>query len=458
MPNRFAPLSTAAVPRVDPRRARPSAPADDPGRAGPDTVGSDLVGSHWHGVDSQATDVALSAHVDSLREHRRRTAPVQVAVPEWLFGAGADARAEPWRMRFDGRVAPYTWLSLVHALAVLGSLGLLYPWARARARRYKLSHLRLAERALQPGALRADDFLQALCVAASVLALGAMAADSLAAGLAGAAGAVALWPWLMQRRVHRLVADSTWQGIRLRHAARGFDAYRTYALSALLGAVGLVLAVGLVGELAHGGLAAAGAWRWMPLAGAWWTTSALLAPLCWWLHRRALIHPTSVGPQRLQWTARWQDVYAIHLAGMAWMGALYAMEVLGLWWSATRLGWPASRALWAGLLRHGPLAPAGAGIVAAWVVAPWLVGVPYVQARLHNLTWSRTGGTYVRVRSRLAVWPYVAVHAASTLLGLFTLGLAWPWAAMLKTRRRVQSIQVIASSGLGSRRDIHGTA
>jgi uncharacterized membrane protein YjgN (DUF898 family) len=283
-----------------------------------------------------------------------------------------------------------------------------------------------------------------------------MASYSLAVGLAGAAGALALWPWLMQRRVRRLVADSTWQGIRLRHAARGFDAYRAYALTAVLGAVSLVLAVRLGAELAYGGLPAASAWRWMPLAGAWWTSSVMLAPLCWWLHRRALIHPTSVGPQRLQWTARWQEVYGIHLAGLGWMAALYAMEAAGLWWSAGHPGWAALRSLSAGTLRHTALAPAGGGIAAALAVAPWFIGVPYVQARLHNLSWSRTGGTYVRVRSRLPVWPYVGVHAASTLLGLLTLGLAWPWAAVVKTRRRVQSIQVIASSGLGLRRDIAG--
>jgi uncharacterized membrane protein YjgN (DUF898 family) len=70
--------------------------------------------------------------------------------------------------------------------------------------------------------------------------------------------------------------------------------------------------------------------------------------------------------------------------------------------------------------------------------------LPYAQARLQNLVWSKTGNRYLRFRSRLPVQAYVALQMRNAVLLVLTLGLYWPWAVVASRRMRTESLLVWA--------------
>jgi uncharacterized membrane protein YjgN (DUF898 family) len=83
----------------------------------------------------------------------------------------------------------------------------------------------------------------------------------------------------------------------------------------------------------------------------------------------------------------------------------------------------------------------GLAVLAGVVLAAVL---PYAQARLQNLVWSKTGNRYLRFRSQLPVQAYVWLQMRNAVLLVLTLGLYWPWAVVASRRMRTESLHVWA--------------
>jgi len=76
------------------------------------------------------------------------------------------------------------------------------------------------------------------------------------------------------------------------------------------------------------------------------------------------------------------------------------------------------------------------------VLAVCAAVMPYVQARLQNLVWNKTGNRYLRIRSKLPVADFVQLQCRHALLLVLTAGLYWPWAVMATRRMRTHAVTV----------------
>jgi uncharacterized membrane protein YjgN (DUF898 family) len=141
-----------------------------------------------------------------------------------------------------------------------------------------------------------------------------------------------------------------------------------------------------------------------------------------------------LGPLRLLWKASHVAMLLLWARTAAW-SVLVSALVMGL--GAVALG---------ALLRmHGaPRAGLLWGLAALLLTAVLVAVLPYVQARLQNLVWNKTGNRALRFRSRLSVKDYVVLQVRHAVLLVLTLGLYWPWAVVASRRMRTQALTVWA--------------
>lgn len=149
---------------------------------------------------------------------------------------------------------------------------------------------------------------------------------------------------------------------------------------------------------------------------------------------------TSWAGRRLSFKGQFTAVYGALL--MPLMGVLVAAWsvlvsglVMGL--GAVVLG----ALLWWRGPAPGAWLPSMLALLSAAVLA---AVVPYVQARLQNLVWSKTGNRSLRFRSRLSVQGYVLLQLRHALLLVLTLGFYWPWAVVASRRMRTEALTVWA--------------
>lgn len=319
----------------------------------------------------------------------------------------------------------YARLWIVNVLLTLLTLGLYLPWARVRTQRYFLRRTTVAGSALDYHAPPAS--LMTRHVLLMGLAVGVVAAwvGSAMAGLLALTTALLVAPLVVHLSLTHRMTHISWGGRRLSFEGP-FEAVYGALLLPLLGVVGMAcLAVGAF-AFQHPLW-----WAGLGFVSALWL---LGVPLFSWAYLRYRQHRVGLGPMRLLWkasqwsmlmlwarTAAWSVLVSVFLAGVGTV-VLAAM-------------------LWA----HG--APGRGALLGLTVVlsASMLVAVlPYVQARLQNLVWSKTGNRSLRFLSRLSVSGYVVLQVRHAVLLLLTLGLYWPWAVVASRRMRTQALVVWA--------------
>lgn len=330
-------------------------------------------------------------------------------------------------VRFDATGDGYARIWWGNVALMLLTLGLAWPWAYQRRERYFLRHTRIASHRLDfrlPASALWPRYATLLALWTGVA--GAMS-GSLWAGLVGLSLGCAVWPLMAYLKINQRVASMTWAGRRM-----WFDGTWQGLTRAML--VPMVLAIGIVWT---GGMV----WRLHSLP---WTLGCagliviglMCLPQAVWTHFRYRQDHLRLGPLRLEWKGSRTDVAGVVLratAVAALMGVLSAgaaCMVLAAW-----LGW--HRGTGQGL-------PMGL-LVAVGVPALLLTAVvvrAYVQARLINLVWNKTGNRHLRFRSRLSVAAHVRLALRNALYTLLTLGLYHPWAAVATRGLRVRSLRV----------------
>jgi hypothetical protein len=332
-------------------------------------------------------------------------------------------KVKAWPVRVLSEPADFSRLFADQALLVLLSLGLYAPWAASRLRRHQWRHTRVAGRSLDdhesPWSLALHGLIGLVLMGGGML-LSWRA--STVVGLLATSMAALVWPqWLFMRlrqRAHHL----SWARRRLGFAGRSRDVYRA-VWPLLAGGLGLLWA-------------GAAAWHWgQPLLWCAWGLGAatwlMCLPLATWGWLRWRQRQLRLGPWALWWTAPreglvsvfWRTVVWLSLAGVFTAGLL----LMGM-----------------GVVRWCGISP-GPGVHALLAVPAllWAVAVrAYIQARLQNLVWGKTGNRHVRFQSRLDVSAYVALQCRHALLLLCTAGLYWPWARLGAHRMRMQAITV----------------
>lgn len=454
---------------------------------------SELLGSHWLGVDDTQTEGAGGARVDG--ERVQPLDPLGLALDELGLVCGPPEHAQAWAVRLTASGRGYARIWLVNLLAVVLTAGLALPWARARSLRYFHAHTLVAGHPLgfhgEPGAMLGGGLLAAVLLGCGAAAL--VWGPPGWAGVAAASFAFALLaatvPALVQAALQGRLARTSWRDMPLQFAGTPGGAARVLA-APLLGAWACAtVALALPVAEAQDPQAVRGLWLAL---GALLLTGALGAPAMAWQFLRWRQTHLAIGPLQAQWKATLRMAYGLALRALLALApaGLLAAAAAALALAAT--GWMEPPSWLAGasaplpggaagaaapgmaggtahdpahglaadlvanlaadlttrlasLLQHPPAALAAAAALAA---GAWLVSVglalPWAQAALQNLVWGKTGNRYVRIRSRLSPAGYVALRLRHGLLTLATLGLYAPWAAVAARRMRLQALTVVS--------------
>ena len=369
--------------------------------------------------------------------------------------AGLDDERQVLQIRFTGQGHDYFWIWAGNLLRLVATLGLYYPFAKARRLRYFHAHTLVDGHALgyhgsQRMAWRAGAALPAL-VFGWVLALVLISAlhEASAGQWPPAASVVAavllvmLWPALWRATLRDRLANTSWRGQCLRFTGDMAGAYRALLPQWLPAAVLLVLSLMPAANTQHGAAAVRGVFGLTGLA------MLLMLPLT--LARRQRYQhghcqfAAEHSRMRAPTGAFYRLVLGLVLAGLGVLGLLAVLLVLlgasapaSLGWR----GWPGAAlpaATGGGLVN--PLAVVGCGclLLAAVLVAVLAFG----QASLQNLVWGHTRSSRMRLDSHLEPWRLVVMALRHAALMLLTLGFYRPFAVVHSTRLRLQAMQMV---------------
>lgn len=358
--------------------------------------------------------------------------------PAWARPAPSTRADERHAVTFSGSGSEYFRIWIVNLLLTLLTLGLYYPWAKARRLKYFMTATRVAGHALdfhgQPRQMLRGFLL-------TVLLFGAYA---LAGEVSPVAGGIALlivaavWPALFCASMRFRLANTSWRGLRLRFTGSVAGAYRAFApVVAGMVAFGVLAAVGEAMADAWG-KAAAG----VPMGLAVLAFYASL-PYTFYRVKKYQHEHFAIGQLRAQFRAEPGDFYKLFLKTGA--VSLGAVMLAGL-----AFGLMAGGAL-AGAKGRGPLAVFMAilpGLLLMFVAFQAVVQ-PYFVSRLQNLLWTQTGNSRVRFKSQLTFAALALVMLKNWLLMLLTLGLYWPFAAVATARLKVQAVSLHTRFDLG---------
>lgn len=332
---------------------------------------------------------------------------------------------------FTGSGSEYFRIWIVNLLLMLVTLGIYFPWAKARRLRYFMGNTLVGG---QPLGFHGDPkkMFKGYVLVGILFILYSVAGEfSGVAGLVALVLVAGLWPALFKSSMQFRLANTSWRGLRFRFVGDLPGAYR--AMLPLF-VPGLVLVGGLA--FVHDETAPP-AWFGFLAVGVMLVTVAIAPWLLWNLKQYQHKH-YSLG--HLQTTFR------------ATVGSFYllTLKVIGLWLLAVVLPVGILFGVASGLeglegLRHqtGIWMIAAALLPALLLMLAVMVCIqPYAVARLQNLVWTKTGNTELRFVSQLRVRSLLWITVKNWVLIIITLGLYWPFAAVALTRVRLEAVGI----------------
>ena len=340
------------------------------------------------------------------------------------------------QLEFSASGSEYFRIWIVNLLLIVLTLGIYLPWAKVRKLKYFYSNTWVGGDALDfhgdprkmlRGTLIAGAFLIAYSWGGSV---------SPWAALIAALAFVALWPAVFRASMRFRLANTSWRGLRFRFAGDMAGAYAAMLPPLALG----LLPVALAGTMAMPGpadrpptLSGMGT----SLVGIGMGAFVLALPYFLWRVKRyqhdhyawgQLQTELRTGPGGVYWI--FLKVIGLSLLAAVGFGLLFAL--LGV--TGRR---PGSALLVALALS------ALAGILLFNVLPK-----SFVQVRLQNLLWTRTGNGTLRFKSRLALRSYFGLQLKNYLLIFLTLGLYWPFAVVHTRRAQIEAVELHTRTAL----------
>jgi len=363
--------------------------------------------------------------------------------------AGAEGRT--FGIRFTGSGSEYFRIWIVNLLLTLVTLGLYYPWAKVRKRRYFYGNTRVGGHAFD---FHGDPkrMLRGYLLMAALAGLYGVAGhfSPMAAAVAVVAFAV-IWPALFRASQQFRMANTSWRGLRF-HFTGGLSGAYVAVLPLLLPALMLGAASAFMPQAEEAAPSAEA------MAAAVWSgvvivVAVLTGPLAVWLLKRYQHNHYALGARRTT-----LDVGAGRFYGLALKTGLVSIVTMML---AGAIGGVAFGVLGPSLKPVGT----GAGVPTAVVVVIMATGLvvyaamfavvqPYATSRMQNLVWSATASLPVlRLSSALRFGASARLGFKNFMLTVLTLGLYWPFAAVATARLRLEAVTVHmpeGASGLGA--------
>jgi uncharacterized membrane protein YjgN (DUF898 family) len=264
---------------------------------------------------------------------------------------------------------------------------------------------------------------------------------------------LALWPLLFRSSMRFRLSQTSWRGLRFRFTGSTPGAYR-----ALLGPLALILLpVTLAGFfVAVPGDAAAKVAQPPPAVGGVIGLCFLLfllgLPYFLYLTKRYQHNHYAYGPLQTEFRTGAASFYPVFLKFFGLLLALGFVVAVTVFVSPK----PSRAALPALLLALVPLFFLG-------LLLFNVVGKSYLQVRLQNLVWTRTGTHQFRFKSNLALGPFIGLQFKNYLLIALSAGLYWPFALVATRRAQLQAtslhtaIDLDTLAAMASRADADAT-
>ncbi|MBT0571024.1 DUF898 domain-containing protein [Curvibacter sp. CHRR-16] len=325
-------------------------------------------------------------------------------------------------IRFTGTGSEYFRIWLVNLLLIAVTLGLYYPWAKARKMRYFWGHTMVGN---HPLSFHGDarKMFRGQMLMGILFTLYSVASEfSLVAGLFAFGVLCFLGPALLRSAMQFRLANTSWRGIRLRFSGSLADAYRA-ALPMVL-----PLLIVSLSPLMDGPENDTPAWLGA-LPGLIVLISFLASPWMFWKLKHYQHSHYALGPLETSFRARPRTFYGLLLRLFLLLVLAVAVGIAVGYWVPQMTG-------------QGIHAIAGFLVVVAGVAAVFLVAKPYTTARLQNVVWTETGNHEIRFISALAPKDLVLLTMKNWLLVLITVGFYWPFAAVQTARLRLEAVTV----------------
>ncbi|HEY0955033.1 MAG TPA: DUF898 family protein [Roseateles sp.] len=348
-----------------------------------------------------------------------------------LDAAAGAAAPRVLDVRFTGSGSEYFRIWAVNLLLILVTLGLYFPFAKARRIRYFYANTLVDGQALS---FHGDAWKM---FRGFLLLLVLMGAYSAAGHLSPVAAVVAflilcaVWPALWRAALQFRLGNTSWRGLRMRFEGDLKEAYLaclpTYLPAILLVASGLFMAPGEERQVLQMTTAAK-----LSLFGA--LLIVLLTPMSLTLFKRYQHNGYRIAGQHSRSNLRVGQVYwlALKVVFVSLLPLLLAVLIVGLSTVVAR-DMRGQREL--------ALVILGASAALAYVLY-FAIVMPYAATRLQNLVWNSTRSEALGFDSQLKFGAMFWLTLKNWLLTLLTLGLYRPFAAVATARLRLEAVSI----------------
>lgn len=354
-------------------------------------------------------------------------------LPEWQSPPTPpeDTRPRELALEFTGSGSEYFRIWIVNLLLMILTLGIYYPWAKARRLRYFMGNTLVDG---QPLGFHGDPkkMFKGFALVGVLFALYSAAGKfSSVAGLVALLIVAALWPALFKSSMQFRLANTSWRGLRFRFHGDLKGAYR--ALLPLF-----VPGVFLVGALVFVPNHAVPPLWYGVMAMAVGLAAMAVAPWLLWNLKQYQHNHYGLGHHQTTFNAS--------------AGAFYRLSLKTLGIGLLLIGLPLAVfvALAFSLKSQGAISPESKALMGMATTLPPLLGIlatmvftkPYAVTRFQNLVWSKTGNMELRFISKLRVRALLWRTVKNWFLIVLTLGLYWPFAAVALTRLRLEAVRI----------------
>jgi uncharacterized membrane protein YjgN (DUF898 family) len=343
--------------------------------------------------------------------------------------AGTGLHRHP--IEFTATGSEYFRIWIVNLLLILVTLGIYLPWAKVRKLRYFYSNTWIDGDALDfHGEPR--KMLRGTLIAAAFLVTYSVGSNfSGWAALLAALAFVGLWPALFRAAMRFRLANTSWRGLRFRFVGDLPGAFACLLPPLALALLPVAIAGAMPRDLPRAAVST--------LIGIGMAAFLVALPYFLWRVRRYQHGNYAIGQLQTRLDADVGVLYGIFikLAGITLLALLVAGILIGAF-----------------VFTSKPVG-GGAGVVGisvmlgfASIVLLNILPKSYLQVRLQNLIWSKTGNAVLRFKSNLRLSSYLRLQCKNYLLIILTLGLYWPFAVVNTRRAQVEAVELRTRTAL----------
>jgi uncharacterized membrane protein YjgN (DUF898 family) len=336
-------------------------------------------------------------------------------------------------VKFTGSGSEYLRIWVVNLFLILVTLGIYYPWAKARKMRYFWENTLVDGDPLGFHGYGRQFFL-GYVVTGLLFAL--YTAGDLISPLGTIVALMALavlWPALLRASLCFRLRNTSWRGVRFEFKGTLAGAYRCVTPLWIP-----LVAFGVLGAL---NLQTMTEWQSV-MVGMLGLASGMLYPLFFFWFKRYQHCGFCLADERTELSATGASFYLLSFKVLAVYLLMIALVLASI----------VAVARASGALSHGNFDPQAFLSVAVLVVPPIFIAgavvASYLQARLQNLVWSNTNSAFIKFESQLNFVGLTLTRLKNWLLIGLTLGMYWPFAAVAIYRLRVEAVGAETSMDL----------